>query len=89
MTAGLDLDKSWYSLTELLSLYGGLGYGMRRLCWEDSEGEWMEITDASRRGLCAELGATLHMGRLSLTAGWLGLPFSYNAWSISVGFSFN
>ena len=77
-----------YRLNDHFSVYGGLGYGMRSLCWEDSEGAWMEVTDASRRGLCAELGANLHLGRFTLGAGWLGLPFSYNALSVSVGWSF-
>ena len=75
-------------LTDRFSMYGGLGYGMRRLCWEDSEGTWMEIDDISRRGLCAELGASFRLGRVELSAGWLGLPFSYNALSLSAGFTF-
>ena len=75
-------------ITRQFSLYCGLGYGMRSLCWEDSEGAWMEVSDASRRGVCAELGANLHLGRFTLGAGWLGLPFLYNALSVSVGWSF-
>ena len=77
-----------FRLGESVSLYGGLGYGVRRLCWEDSEGAWMEIDDISRRGLCTELGASFHLGRVVLSAGWLGLPFSYNALSLSAGFAF-
>lgn len=75
-------------LTDRLSIYCGLGYGHRRLFWEDSEGLWMDVEDAGRRGLCAELGAYYHLGRFSVGAGWLGLPFSYNAFSVSVGCSF-
>lgn len=71
-----------------MSVFGGLGYGMRRLCWEDSEGKWFEVTDASRRGLCAEAGLGLHLGRFKLSAGWISLPFSYNGMTFSVGYSF-
>lgn len=70
------------------SVYGGLGYGMRRLCWEDSRGEWMDVADVSRRGLCAELGAGVRLGKLLVSAGYVTLPFSYNALSVSVGYSF-
>ena len=71
-----------------VSVYAGAGYGMRRLCWEDSEGRWMEVTDAGRSGLCAEIGAGLHLGRFTLSAGWLTLPSYYNGLTLSLGYSF-
>ena len=71
-----------------MSVFGGLGYGMRSLCWEDSEGKWFELTDVSRRGLCTEAGLGLHLGRFSLSAGWISLPFSYNGMTFSVGYNF-
>lgn len=75
-------------LNKWLSLYGGLGYGSRRLCWEDSEGNWMTVSDASPCGLCAELGASVHLGRIILSAGCLSLPASYYALTFSAGYSF-
>ncbi|MBR3075327.1 MAG: hypothetical protein IKH11_06200 [Bacteroidales bacterium] len=77
-----------FRLTGRLSMYCGIGYGHRRIFWEDSEGLWMDVVDAGRRGLCTELGANYHIGHFSLGAGWLGLPFSYNALSFSVGYAF-
>ena len=75
-------------LSDLFSVYGGLGYGVRKLCWEDSEGLWMEVSDASRRGLCTELGVSVNAGRFVVSAGWLSLPLSYNALTLSVGWAF-
>lgn len=75
-------------LNRWLSLYGGLGYGSRMLCWEDSEGGWMKVGDASLRGLCAEFGASAHLGRIILSAGWLSLPTAYGALTVSVGYGF-
>lgn len=75
-------------ISDLFSVFGGLGYGERRLCWEDSEGLWMEVSDASRKGLCAELGLSVNVGRFVVSAGWLSLPFSYNALTLSVGWAF-
>lgn len=75
-------------LTDRLSLFGGAGYGMRRLCWEDSEAAWVQVSDASSTGLCTELGAGLSIGRCMVSASWISLPFSYNGLTLSVGWSF-
>ena len=77
-----------YKLTDRISLFGGLGYGVRRLCWEDSEGAWVEVSDAGFKGLCTELGASCGFGRCVVSASWLSLPFSYNALALSLGWSF-
>ena len=77
-----------FKLTDRLSLFGGLGYGMRRLCWEDSEGAWVEVSDSSVKGFCTELGASYNIGRCVVSASWLSLPFSYNALALSLGWSF-
>ncbi len=71
-----------------LALFGGAGYGIRQLCWEDSEGDWMLIKDRSHRGVCCELGATLLLGRTALSASWLTIPLKYNSATIAVGFCF-
>lgn len=75
-------------LTDRISFFGGLGYGSRRLCWEDSEGAWVEVSDASFKGLCTEFGASYGIGRCVVSASWLSLPFSYNALALSLGWSF-
>ncbi len=71
-----------------ISVYGGLGYGSRRLCWEDPDGNWMKVSDASLSGFCAELGVAAHLGRFVLSAGCLFLPASYGGLTMSVGYSF-
>lgn len=75
-------------LTDRFSVFGGLGYGMRRLCWEDSEGTWAQVSDASFGGLCTELGASIGLGRCVVSASWMSLPFSYNGLTLSFGWSF-
>ena len=74
-------------VADRFSVCGGLGYGMRRLCWEDGQGEWMEVADVSRKGLCAELGAGVRLGKLLVSVGCITLPFTYNAVTLSLGFS--
>lgn len=77
-----------YRLTDRWALFGGLGAGSRKLCWEDSEGLWMRVNDASRTGLCTELGATFLWQRTAVSASWISLPFSYHALALSAGIRF-
>ena len=77
-----------YRLSSRWALFGGLGAGSRKLCWEDSEGLWMKVSDASRTGLCTELGATFLWQRIAVSASWISLPFSYNALALSAGIRF-
>jgi len=70
------------------AVFAGLGYGFRRLCWEDSEGQWIRITDASPCGVCTELGASFLYRRFALSASWLSLPPSFGALAVSVGVAF-
>ena len=69
-------------------LFGGLGYGFRRLCWEDSDGEWMRIADASSAGLAAEAGVCGFYRRYTFSVSWVSvLPACHSA-SVSVGYCF-
>lgn len=75
-------------LTPHISLSAGLGFGLRRLCWEDTEGDWARVRDASRAGLCLEAGAAYTFRRVTLAAGWLTLPFAYHGLTLSAGYTF-
>jgi hypothetical protein len=83
ITAGpaLRLKEHW-------GVFGGLGYGFRRICWEDSERNWMRIADASSSGLSVEAGISWIHPRFTLSAGWISLPLSYHALALSVGYAF-
>ena len=83
ITAGptLRLGKNW-------GVFGGLGYGFRRLCWEDSQGEWMHIADASPSGLCAEVGISWLHHRYILSASWLSILPACHSASVSIGYCF-
>lgn len=74
--------------TRQLSLFGGAGYGYRRLCWEDTDGLWMRISDTSSSGLCTELGAMWNFSHISLSLSWIALPPTHSAASISIGYRF-
>ena len=75
-------------LTKTVSIFGGAGYGHSKLFWEDTDGLWMKISDASPSGLCTELGAMFSFSRLCISACWIGIPFSYGSAALSVGYRF-
>lgn len=67
------------------ALYGGAGYGAKRLCWEDSNGDWMLVKDASGSGVCYEAGASILIDRYAFSLSWLYLPRTCHTFSLSVG----
>ena len=71
-----------------MAVFGGAGYGFNRLCWEDYNGNWMLIKDASRRGLCLEAGAAVALNPCVLSLSWVGIPGGFNTACLSVGFCF-
>lgn len=71
-----------------LAVYAGAGYGFKRLCWEDSEGDWARIEDASGSGLCYELGLMAITGPCAFGLGWLSLPQVSNSIVVSAGICF-
>ena len=67
------------------ALFGGAGYGLKHLCWEDCNGDWMLVRDASGSGICYEAGASILLGRSALSLSWLYLPRTCHTLNISVG----
>ena len=57
----VTLDFS-YALTRLVSVYAGAGYGIRTLCWQDSDGGWARVTDRSHSGAVIDAGILIHPG---------------------------
>ena len=54
----LTLDLS-YALSGPVRLYAGVGYGVRTLCWKDSDGAWARVADRSVRGLALDAGLVI------------------------------
>lgn len=55
----ITLDVS-YALWKPISVYIGAGYGLRTLCWKDSEGEWARVRDRSYRNVALDAGLLIH-----------------------------
>jgi len=68
--------------------YVGVGYGLRKVYWEDNEGLWAEITDLSHKGLCIDAGTVFSYEMLALSAGVTLIPSGYAAFEIGLGVRF-
>ncbi len=55
----ITLDAS-YAFCKPVSLYLGVGYGVRTLCWKDSEGEWARVRDRSYKNVALDAGLLIH-----------------------------
>lgn len=55
----VTLDVS-YAIANPVSLYIGAGYGVRTLCWQDSEGSWAKVRDRSFRSVALDAGLLVH-----------------------------
>ena len=80
-----------FRLSYNTSLMTGVGYGTRKLFWEDSGGKWMRVTDRSYSGIAAEAGFLFTLGLkdsfcISAKAGTIA--FKYLDLTIGIGYRF-
>ena len=74
--------------TKWLTIYAGAGYGARKLAWEDVAGNWALVSDWSRSGMAAELGAVVSVRKLAFSAGISTISFRTAAFTCGVGVKF-
>ena len=78
----VTLDVS-YAFTNPVSLYLGAGYGVKTLCWQDSEGTWAKVRDRSFRSIALDAGLLVHPIQnrpakgLTILAGISYIPSTY------------
>lgn len=81
VTAGLI-----HRLCPWLSIFEGVGYGRHTTSWQlaDSEGGgWLRNDDGTHKGMAAELGAVVSVGRVSVSAS--AVTIGGKAWGGCVG----
>lgn len=83
LTAGVTV-----SVASPLSLYFGGGYGRSGVLWEDSSSSWARVADRELKGLKAEAGLILSVGRISILAGASTLSFKNYSFQAGLGFNF-
>ncbi len=71
-----------------LLAYGGAGYGLRTLAWEDDLGAWAKVADRSFKGLAAECGLAYSFDRLTISAGCSTVRFGYTDLVFGLGWRF-
>ena len=55
-------QQSWQQTSYLCNSDGTTedGYGVRTLCWEDSDKNWARVQDCSHRGFALDAGLLVH-----------------------------
>lgn len=71
-----------------LAFNAGIGYGCRKMAWEDVAGNWALVSDWSHSGMAAELGAVVSVRKLALSAGISTVAFRTAAFTCGVGVKF-
>ena len=74
--------------TDWLAFNAGLGYGYRRLAWEDIDGQWALVSDWSHSGVAAELGTIVSIRKVAISAGVSTVAFRTAAFTCGVGVRF-
>lgn len=77
-----------YKVNSWLSAYVGLGYGVRKLVWEDVDGNWALVSDWSVSGLAAESGLLFSWRLLSCSLGISTVKFRTAALTFGIGIKF-
>lgn len=77
-----------FNVVNHLYLYLGAGYGNRVLAWEDSSGNYYQVSESSYSGLEAEAGVIARFGAFAISAGCQTNSFKYLETNIGVGVLF-
>lgn len=77
-----------FRLAKSVYPYVGLGYGSRKVLWQDTDGKWVGISDYSFGGVSVEAGAVFRLGPVALSAGVSSTAFKYTAAEVGIGVAF-
>ena len=70
------------------SLYAGAGYGCRTVLWQDIDGNWVEVSDLSHKGLALEAGALFKWKHLAFSLGLSSVKLKTYSFTAGVGVCF-
>ena len=77
-----------YGFKPQISVYAGVGYGSRKLAWEDVDGQWAEVSDLSHKGFAFEAGALFSWKSLAFSLGFSSVSFRTAELVCGVGVKF-
>lgn len=75
-------------VAEPLCLRVGLGYGVRNLCWADTEGNWYKNKANSLQGIDASAGMQLHLNGFVLSLEAVTTNFQTIEGKLGLGYAF-
>ena len=75
-------------LNRSFSAYAGVGYGWRKLAWQDIDGAWAEVSDWTLDGAAFETGLLLSWDRFTFSAGVSTISFKSVSMTLGAGINF-
>lgn len=75
-------------LNRWFTAYAGLGYGWRKVAWEDIDGAWAEVADLSHNGIVLDIGLLCSWNSLTLSAGVSTISFKSVSLVFGLGINF-
>jgi hypothetical protein len=73
---------------KVISIYAGVGYGIRKMAWEDVDGAWAVVSDLSHSGFAAESGLIFSYNKLVASAGISTVKFRAASFTCGIGIKF-
>lgn len=83
ITAGMIVHA-----TNWLYPYVGAGYGSKQLCWQDTQNEWVKVSDISYQGVSLDAGLLFKFGKVAISAAVCNTPHKSTEGEISIGMIF-
>lgn len=77
-----------YRFSDKMAMYGGLGYGNRKLCWQFDNDLWAENSKYTYKGLSLDTGAMLFVGPVAISLGVQTISFNYMELKAGIGITF-
>ena len=77
-----------FRLNRWATVYTGVGYGWRRMAWEDIDGRWADVSDWSLQGMAVDAGFMLSYKHLAFSAGVTSISFKSASMTFGLGLCF-
>lgn len=77
-----------FRFSPMIAMYGGLGYGNRKLLWQYDNDMWAKHSVYSHQGLCTDVGMLFVFGPVAVTVGVQTITFHYLEFKAGLGLAF-
>ena len=77
-----------FRMNRWATIYTGVGYGWRKMAWEDIDGRWADVSDWSLQGMAVDAGFMISCKHLAFSAGVTSISFKSASMTFGFGLCF-